>query len=76
MREALDAIRVAYASERIGQQIRATHPYGYRCGEWGRILGVTATRDRVCYMVAWDDEDHDLWPVEDPDDPYEFGGTA
>lgn len=62
--------------DRVGSMIRSTHHYGYRCGEWGRVLGLRTVDDRICYMVAWNDEDSDLWPVSDPDDPYMFNNAA
>lgn len=55
-------------------QIRATHHYGYRCGEWAEVLATVpdVSRDRDCYLVRFPDGDTDFWPVHDPDDPYEF----
>lgn len=61
-------------AERIGQHIRATHPYGFRVGRWGRVLGVIqdGPNGHPCYQVAFDDEVCDLWVIDDPSDHYEF----
>lgn len=63
------------AANRVGQWIRGTHPYTFRSGQWGRILALTISDGRWCYMVGWDDEVSDLWVVDDPDEPYEFDAT-
>jgi hypothetical protein len=61
--------------------IRCSHPYGYRSGEWAKIVGVElASRGdgwssgvlRPCYKVEFDDKKIDQWPVNDPDRDYEF----
>jgi hypothetical protein len=53
-------------------QIRATHPYGFRSGEWARVVNVVPARGRDCYLVEFPDGVTDLWPVIDAWDPYEF----
>lgn len=58
-------------------EVRATHPYGFRSGEWARIVAVvptvtTAGDPRECYLVSFPDGVTDLWPVVDASDPYEF----
>lgn len=53
-------------------QIRATHPYGFRNGEWAKIQGVVWENNRACYQVVFPDGNADLWPVYDPSDPYGF----
>jgi hypothetical protein len=55
-----------------GVHIRATHPSGFRSGEWAEILGVEWKKDRPCYRVRFLDDKEDSWPVHDPADPYEF----
>lgn len=52
--------------------IRATHPYGFRSGQWATLQCVVPGPDRDCYLVEFDDHVTDFWPVEDPSDPYEF----
>ena len=52
--------------------IRATHVYGFRSGQWGRIVGLDWVNDRPCYVVRFIDGVEDAWPVYDPTDPYEF----
>lgn len=68
---------VEEATERVGQRIRGTHPYTYRTGEWGKVLGLARhPSGHFCYMVGFDDEDHDVWVINDPDEPYEFSGAG
>lgn len=57
---------------RVGEHIRATHPYGYRSGEWALIAGRGQDGPREFYWVRFDDGDTDVWVVHDPADPYEF----
>lgn len=62
------------------KQIRGTHPYSFRSGEWATILTialtpVVGTNGRVvreCYLVQFDDGVKDYLPVVDPDAAYEF----
>ena len=55
--------------------IRATHPYGFRSGEWAEILTIAPDPEgRDCYVVRFSDGFTDYWPVNDPSDPYEFRG--
>lgn len=58
--------------ENVGKLIRATHPYGYRTGEWAEVRMVVPCRSRYCYLVEFPDKATDLWPVFDPDEHYEF----
>ncbi len=58
-----------------GSEIRSTHPYAFRSGEWGEITGVVKFYGRDCYRIRWprrerrpDMETIDYWPVEDPSD--------
>jgi hypothetical protein len=55
--------------------IRATHPYGFRSGEWAVLVAVVPTEARDCYLVEFPDGVTDFWPVHDPSDPYEFDGV-
>jgi hypothetical protein len=54
--------------------IRATHPYGYRSGQWAKITGVewSLAYQRPVYAVTFVDGITDYWPVTDGNDPYEF----
>lgn len=58
--------------ELIPCHIRATHHYGFRCGEWALILGVVHAKGRPCYHVRFSDGREDFWVVKDESDPYEF----
>lgn len=53
-------------------EIRATHPYGFRSGQWALLFAVQWFNDRPCYHVIFPDGFTDHWPVNDPADPYEF----
>lgn len=62
---------------RVGQLIRATHPYGYRYGwtdPWGLIIGAGwyPTLERFVYLIQYKDGVLDVWPQVDSLDPYEF----
>ena len=57
-------------------KIRATHPHGYRSGEWGIIHGVKWLNNRPCYEVVFLDGSTDYWPVHDSSDPYEFASLT
>lgn len=65
-------------------QIRATHRYAYRSGEWAALCGTTGLPgfpegDRDCYLVRFPDGACDFWAVDAPAFGYEFreapGGT-
>ncbi|MGO1375117.1 MAG: hypothetical protein ACTHU5_00935 [Psychrobacter sp.] len=50
--------------------IRATHPYGFRSGEWATIADMVMVTSingtkRLNYMVMFDDGKVDYWPVCD-----------
>ena len=54
-------------------EVRQTHRFGYRSGEWAELLSETEhVRGRRCYVVRFSDGASDFWPVEDPDAGYEF----
>lgn len=54
--------------------IRATHPAGFRSGEWAKVLTTAPAPDGTdCYVVRFPDGVTDYWRVTDPDDAYEFG---
>lgn len=53
-------------------QIRATHPYSFRSGQWARLVSVTSGPGRECYLVEFPDGVTDLWVVADPAAGYEF----
>lgn len=69
-----DQGRAGEAYSRVGQFIRSTHPYGFRVGTWGRVLGVVedGPNGHPCYLVGFDDEVTDRWVIDDPSDHYEF----
>jgi hypothetical protein len=52
--------------------IRATHPAGFRSGEWAAITDLVWANERLCYRVRFIDGKVDFWSVYDPADPYEF----
>lgn len=52
--------------------IRATHPYGFRSGQWAHLVCVVPSEDRDCYLVEFPDGVTDFWALKDPADPYEF----
>ena len=54
--------------------IRATHPSGFRSGQWARITGIefNIRYGRPVYVVRFVDGTTDRWPVYDGSDPYEF----
>jgi hypothetical protein len=52
--------------------IRTGHRYGFRCGQWARLLHQTESRGRPCYVVAFEDGLMDNWVIDDPDGQYEF----
>lgn len=60
----------------IPVQIRATHPYGFRSGQWALVIGLVWTNGRACWHVLFPDGKTDLWPMIDPSDPYEFRPMA
>lgn len=60
----------------IGQEIRGTHPYCYRSGQWAVIRDIVTAKDRRCYLVQFEDSMVDFWPVEDSQAGYEFRDPA
>jgi hypothetical protein len=62
-------------STQIGKEIRATHHYAFRSGEWASLLGRQTTGDHgACYVVEFKDGRSDLWPVNDSQAGYEYRG--
>lgn len=75
----MKALRLA-AEPKTFREIRATHPWALRAGEWAR-LGATAwfpgfpEGDRLMYVVRFPDGLTDFWPVHPVngvDKQYEF----
>ena len=64
------------AEARVGQQIRATHPYAFRSGQWGSIVMMAPLSERECWLITWPEGDTDFWPTTDPDAGYEFRPTT
>lgn len=56
----------------IGHRIRGTHPYCFKSGEWGLIIGLQELNGRLCFNILWRDGAVDDWPVDDPVAGYEF----
>jgi hypothetical protein len=59
-------------AETSATHVRATHGYGFRTGQWARILTVVQSRGRDCWLVQFDDGVTDWWPIEDPIAGYEL----
>jgi deferrochelatase/peroxidase EfeB len=51
--------------------VRQTHPYGFRSGEWARILTTVESYGRQCWFVQFEDGVTDWWPIEDAGAGYE-----
>lgn len=56
------------------REVRATHPAGFRSGEWARVLTTVESRGRPCWLVEFPDGAQDWWPIEDADAGYEVRG--
>jgi len=52
--------------------VRATHPYAYKSGEWGQIVGDVTRQGRLCWLIVWPDGRTDEWVADDPNAGYEF----
>jgi hypothetical protein len=52
--------------------IRTMHHYGFRCGQWARLVTTISLEGRDCYLVEFDDGVSDFWAVDDPAGRYEF----
>jgi len=59
---------------RIGPraQIRGTHQYSFRSGQWADLVALVWFNDRPCYEVRFEDGYVDEWPIIDSSDPYEI----
>lgn len=53
-------------------EIRQTHPYGFRSGQWAKLLTSVEARGRDCWLVEFEDGVTDWWPKDDPQAGYEF----
>lgn len=56
--------------QRTGQEIRSSHPYAYRSGEWALIIGTDY--ECGCYQLKWPNGDTDDWAIIDPVANYQF----
>jgi hypothetical protein len=59
----------------LSWQIRSTHPYSYRSGEWADLLSwgpASEFNRRMVYFVRFEDGTRDWWAMDDPDNPCEF----
>lgn len=61
---------IAPRDQRELVDIRTTHPYGFRSGQWARLIGVEWVGYRPCYSVRFSDGVTDQWVMADPH--YEF----
>ena len=57
-------------------QIRTTHPYGFRCGEWATLVSTISVRGRDCHLVRFPDGMSDFWVADVPEGRYEFREDA
>ena len=60
------------------KQIRGTHPYIFRSGQWGELVGTVDDPEggRRNYAVKFPDGATDWWPVDDTAAGYEFRDVA
>jgi hypothetical protein len=66
------------------QQVRGTHAYAFRSGEWANVLTIAPTpviaaggpEIRDCYLVEYADGVQDFLAVGDPHAGYEFRWVA
>lgn len=56
----------------IGHRIRGTHPYCFKSGEWGLIIGLERINGRLCWNILWPGGEVDDWPIEDEAAGYEY----
>lgn len=56
--------------------VRSSHPYAYKSGEWGQIVGEHERDGRRVWMIVWPDGSTDEWAADDPDANYEFSETG
>jgi hypothetical protein len=47
------------------------HPYGFRSGQWARVLTTVESYGRPCWLVEFPDGFLDWWPTQDRDARYE-----
>lgn len=66
----------AESTERERPFIRSMHPYAYKSGEWGQIVGYRERESRRVWMIVWPDGATDEWAVHDPVGNYEFSETG
>jgi hypothetical protein len=52
-------------------QVRQIHPYGFRSGQWARVLTTVESYNRPCWLVQFPDGALDEWVIEDPIAEYE-----
>lgn len=52
-------------------EVRQTHPYGFRSGQWARALTTVESFGRPCWLVEFPDGAQDWWPIEDANAGYE-----
>jgi hypothetical protein len=56
---------------RAVREVRQTHPYGYRSGEWAKVLTIVESHGRDCWLVLFEDGNTDWWPITDDVAGYE-----
>lgn len=66
-------------TELIGQEIRGTHPYAYRSGEWAKIVDIELTqvrgKTRWVWVMRWPDGAEDRSPIHNSGYDNEFRVT-
>ena len=63
---------VTITRERVGQFVRRNNQHGYRTGQWAQILMTVPSRDHDCWLVAYQDGETDVIPIDDHTDQYTF----
>ncbi|MFC9361770.1 hypothetical protein ACFTZB_34980 [Rhodococcus sp. NPDC057014] len=58
--------------ERVGHFVRRNNQHGYRTGQWAQILMTVPSRDRDCWLVAYQDGETDVIPIANHTNQYEF----
>lgn len=57
-------------------QVRSTHPYSFRSGQWADVVADDEVRGRSCWLVVFVDGVTDLWVRDDPDNVLELREVA
>jgi hypothetical protein len=57
-------------------EVRHTHPFAFRSGQWAQILTTVESYGRPCWLVQFPDGVTDWWVIDDPDADYELHETS